>query len=151
MRRFPCPFYFIALLNNVISRYDIEITYIDFTDLEAVKNSIRPNTVLLYTEVIANPLTTVINIKEIADIAHNSNALLLVDSTFTTPSLITPLIHVADIVVHNLTKYFSGHSNVTAGSITSSSKKLIDKAYHFHIKYPWPTAQQSWSWVLSFF
>lgn len=123
----------IDLLDNIISRYGIETTYVDFTDLEAVKKAVRPSTVLLYTEVIANPLTTVVNIKEISEIAHRANALLLVDSTFTTPFLIKPLIHGADVVIHSLTKYFGGHSDVTAGSITAASKDLLDKVYNIQV------------------
>ncbi|WP_371367486.1 Cystathionine gamma-lyase [Sporomusa rhizae] len=123
----------IDLLDNVISRYGIQTTYVDFTDLEAVRKAVRPNTVLFYTEVIANPLTTVVNIKELSDIAHQASALVLVDSTFTTPFLIKPIVQGADVVIHSLTKYFGGHSDVTAGSITTATKELLEKVYNIQV------------------
>lgn len=120
----------IDLLNNYLSCYGIEASYVDFTDIEAVKAAIRPNTKILYTEIIANPLTAVVDIKAVADAAHEKGAMVIVDSTFTTPYVISPLDFGADLVLHSLTKYFSGHSDITAGSITGS-KKLVERAYSF--------------------
>jgi len=118
----------IELFNNMLTRFGVETTYIDFTDIEAVKNAIRPNTTILYTEIIANPLITVVDIEKIVDIAHKANALIMVDSTFTTPFVIKPLDFGVDIVIHSLTKFYNGHSDVTAGSVTAS-KLLINKMY----------------------
>lgn len=116
----------IELLETVLSRYGIYVTFADFTLPETVRSAICDQTVLLYTEVIANPLTYVTDIKKIAEIAHSAGALLAVDSTFTTPILIKPLDLGADLVLHSLTKYFGGHSDVTGGSITAS-QALIER------------------------
>ncbi len=118
----------IELLNNMLTRFGVETTYVDFTDIEAVKNAIRPSTTILYTEIIANPLITVVDIEKIVEMAHRANSIVMVDSTFTTPFVIKPLDFGVDIVIHSLTKFYNGHSDVTAGSITAS-KELINKMY----------------------
>ena len=118
----------IELLNNMLTRFGVETNYVDFTDIEAVKNAIRPSTAILYTEIIANPLISVVDIDKIVEIAHKANAIVMVDSTFTTPFVIKPLDFKVDIVIHSLTKFYNGHSDVTAGSITAS-KALIQKMY----------------------
>lgn len=116
----------IALLNDVLSRYGIEASYADFTDLPSVEQGIRSNTKLLYTEVIANPLTVIADIEAIAAIAKRHGLLTVVDSTFTTPCVFRPLDVGADVVIHSLTKYFGGHSDLTGGSITAS-KELVSR------------------------
>jgi cystathionine gamma-synthase len=112
----------IELFNDMLSRFGIDITYVDFCDIEAVKNSVRPNTRIFFTEIISNPLITVIDIEKIVDTAHKSGILVMVDSTFTTPLVIKPLDFGVDIVIQSLTKFYNGHSDVTAGSITSSAE-----------------------------
>lgn len=112
----------IELANNILSKFKIEVTYADFSDLRSIKQTIQPNTRILYVEIISNPLTQVADIDAIAGLAKEHGALTVVDSTFTTPFLIRPLAHGADIVIHSLTKYFGGHSDITGGSITASSK-----------------------------
>ena len=80
----------IELIENVLDRYNVEITFADFTNLEEVDKAVKDNTVLFYTEVIANPLTLVVDLPKVAEIAHKHNALVAVDSTFTTPFVIKP-------------------------------------------------------------
>ncbi|MGE5627071.1 MAG: trans-sulfuration enzyme family protein [Solirubrobacterales bacterium] len=134
----------IDFMNNYLSHYGIEATYVDFTNIEAVKKAIRPNTKILYTEIIANPLTVVVDIDAISNAAHEAGAMVIVDSTFTTPYVIKPLDHGADLVVHSLTKYFGGHSDVTAGSLTGNTN-LVDKAYSFqHLLGSCSDANSSW-------
>ncbi|MDU2064460.1 MAG: aminotransferase class I/II-fold pyridoxal phosphate-dependent enzyme [Sporomusaceae bacterium] len=118
----------IELFDRILMKLGVEVTYSDFTDIASVRAAIKPNTKMLYTEIIANPLIEVIDIDAIAELAHSIDALVLVDSTFTTPLAIRPLEHGADIVIHSLTKYFGGHSDITGGSITGSAK-LIKKIY----------------------
>ena len=118
----------IELFDNVLKKFGVEVTYSDFTNLDSIRASLQPNTKILYGEIIANPLIEVVDIEAVAKLAHSVGALVLVDSTFTTPLAICPLEHGADIVIHSLTKYFGGHSDITAGSITGSSK-LIKKIY----------------------
>lgn len=118
----------IELFDNLLQKFGVEVTYSDFTNIDSVRASLKPNTKILYGEIIANPLIEVVDIDALSELAHSIGALVLVDSTFTTPLAIRPLEHGADIVIHSLTKYFGGHSDITAGSITGSSK-LIKKIY----------------------
>jgi len=118
----------IELFDNILKKLGVEVTYSDFTDINSVRASLRPNTKIFYTEIIANPLIEVVDIDALSKLAHSIGALVLVDSTFTTPLAIRPLEHGADIVIHSLTKYFGGHSDITAGSITGS-EKLMKKIY----------------------
>lgn len=116
----------IELIEHKLINYGVEVTFVDFTDVEQVEKEIKENTVLLYTEIIANPLTLVVDIEKISEIAHKKNVLIIVDSTFTTPFVIKPIDKGVDIVIHSLTKYFGGHSDITGGSITST-KEIIKK------------------------
>lgn len=116
----------IELLDGMLHNYNVEVTYADFTDLEATESAFRSNTVLVYTEIVANPLTVIVDIEKIAEMAKRHGALTVVDNTFTTPFVIRPIDLGADIVIHSLTKYFGGHSDLTGGSITAS-EELIHK------------------------
>lgn len=116
----------IELADRMLKNFGIEVSFADFTDIQAVSGSIRPNTRMLYTEVIANPLTLVVDLDAVHQLTAEKNILLVVDSTFTTPFVFRPLQHGADIVIHSLTKYFGGHSDITGGSITAS-EALIRK------------------------
>ena len=108
----------IELFDRIVKKFGVEVTYVDLTDPDAVEQAIQKNTRLIYTEIITNPLIRIIDIDAITRIAHKAGALVVVDSTFTTPFAICPLDHGADIVVHSMTKYFGGHSDITAGCIT---------------------------------
>lgn len=88
----------------------------------------RPNTKLLYTEILSNPLLDVTDLAPIAEIAHQHNAKVMVDNTFTTPLLVKPLHLGADLVANSLTKSLNGHFDVTAGSLTVKDKCLMDHA-----------------------
>lgn len=111
----------IELFDNLLKKFNVEVSYCDFTDIDSVRAALRPHTKLLYTEIIANPLIEVVDINALTALAHNHGALVFVDSTFTTPFAIRPLDHGADLVIHSLTKYFGGHSDITAGSVTASA------------------------------
>lgn len=101
-------------------KYGVEATFVDTSDLDAVRAAIRPNTKLIHTEVIANPTTRVADIDALAAIAHNAGALLSVDSTFTPPGIFRPSEHGADYVVHSLTKYINGHGDAMGGAVLGS-------------------------------
>lgn len=105
-------------------RYGVEATFVDTSDLDAVRAAIRPHTRLIHTEVIANPTTRVADIDALAQIAHDAGALLSVDSTFTPPGLFRPLEHGADYVVHSLTKYINGHGDAMGGAVLGSAKLI---------------------------
>ena len=98
-------------------RYGIEATFVDITDLEAVRAALRPNTRLVCIEAIANPTTKVADVAAIADVVHEAGAILMVDSTYTPPPLYRPIADGADLVVHSLTKYINGHGDAMGGSV----------------------------------
>lgn len=116
----------IELMENMLVKFGVEVTYTDFTEIESIENNLKKNTVLLYTEIIANPLISIVDIEKIAKIAKENQILLIVDNTFSTPYIIQPLSYGADIVIHSLTKFINGHSDATGGSITAS-KNIIQK------------------------
>jgi cystathionine beta-lyase/cystathionine gamma-synthase len=107
-----------SLLRNVLSRFGVETSFVDITDLDAVRAAVRPATRIIYAETIANPTTAVADLRRLAEIAHDNGALLVVDSTLAPPVICRPLEHGADLVVHSATKYIGGHSDVTGGVVT---------------------------------
>ena len=114
----------VEVLEHILPRFGVEVSYADFTNPTAVEKAVRPGTSMLYSEIIANPLLTVIDPGAISAIAKQAGALFVVDSTFTTPFMIKPLEYGADIVIHSLTKFFGGHSDLTAGSVTCSAELM---------------------------
>lgn len=136
----------IELFDRIVKKFGVEVTYVDLTDPDAVEQAVQKNTRLIYTEIITNPLIRIIDIDAITRIAHKAGALVVVDSTFTTPFAICPLDHGADIVVHSMTKYFGGHSDITAGCITGP-KELMKKIYSDYLLFGGCLDPQS-SWLL---
>ena len=109
-----------AFLKNWLPKFKIEVSFVDITNLEEVKNSVRSNTKVIYTETVTNPLLQVSNIPELAKIAHESGALLMVDNTFT-PMIFTPAMLGADLVVYSMTKFINGKNDCVAGAICGSA------------------------------
>ena len=105
-----------------IGRYGHSVTFVETSDLEAVRAAVRPGeTGLLWIETPSNPLWSITDIAAISEIAHSVNALLCVDSTVSTPIFTRPIAHGADIVIHSATKYLNGHSDVVAGALAAAS------------------------------
>jgi cystathionine beta-lyase/cystathionine gamma-synthase len=107
-----------SLLRTVLSRFGVETTFVDISDPDAVRAAMRPATRIIYAETIANPTTVVAPLRQLAGIAHDGGALLVVDSTLAPPVICRPLEHGADLVLHSATKYIGGHSDVTGGVVT---------------------------------
>jgi methionine-gamma-lyase len=105
-------------------KYGIQATFVDTSDLDAVRAAIRPDTALVHTEVIANPTTRLADVAALAEIAHAAGALLSIDSTFTPPPLARPLDDGADLVIHSLTKYINGHGDAMGGSVAGSAELI---------------------------
>ena len=103
------------LLCYTLPRFGIETTFVDPRDLEAWRGAIRPNTKLLFGETLGNPGLDVLDIPSVAAIAHGAGLPLLVDSTFTTPWLLRPFDHGADLVYHSATKFLGGHGVAIGG------------------------------------
>ena len=108
----------------------VETTFVDITDLDAVKAAIRDNTKVLYTESVSNPTLRVANIPELAGIAREHGAKLVVDNTFS-PLILSPIALGADIVVHSITKFISGMSDVIAGAICGT-RDFIESLMDLH-------------------
>jgi methionine-gamma-lyase len=106
-----------TLLNCIMSRFGVESTMVDTSDLDAVRAAVRPNTKLFYVETPGNPTLVVSDLAAIAGIAHQVGARLIVDNTFLSPVLQRPLEFGADVVVHSLTKFLNGHADVVGGVI----------------------------------
>ena len=108
-----------ALLNHGLTRYGVEVSFIDTSNLEEVKSHLKENTVAVYLETPANPNLKVADIAAIAEIAHgyNKDIKVVCDNTFATPFLQRPLELGADVVVHSATKYLNGHGDVIAGFV----------------------------------
>ncbi|WP_428908536.1 cystathionine beta-lyase [Niallia sp. Krafla_26] len=117
------------MVTQVLVRLGISHTFVDMTDLEAVKKAIQPNTKLFYVETPSNPTLKVTDIAAICDIAKEHGALTFVDNTFLTPQYQKPLTLGADIVLHSATKFLAGHSDVVAGLAVVKDPELAQKLY----------------------
>lgn len=115
------------LFQRVFTEFGLEFSFVDMTDREATRAALRPNTRLLWMETPTNPLLKVVDIAEIARLAHEQHILVGVDSTFATPYLQRPLELGADLVMHSTTKYLGGHSDVVGGAIVTSDAPLYER------------------------
>jgi cystathionine gamma-lyase/cystathionine beta-lyase/cystathionine gamma-lyase/homocysteine desulfhydrase len=106
---------------QVLARYGLEFTWVDSTDLGAVRAAVRPATRMVYVETPTNPLMDVTDIAGAAAIAHEHGCFLVVDNTFLSPYLQRPIEHGADLVVHSTTKYLNGHSDSVGGVLVSTT------------------------------
>lgn len=118
-----------------MTRYGVEVTFIDTSDLNAVKAALKPNTCCVYLETPANPNLKISDIAEISKIAHKFNPEIMVvcDNTFATPYLQRPLELGCDVVIHSATKYLNGHGDVIAGFVCGK-KEFIDTVRMFGLK-----------------
>ncbi|MDR3258058.1 MAG: methionine gamma-lyase [Fusobacteriaceae bacterium] len=116
-----------SFLSHGLSKFDVEVSFVDTSNEAEVKKAMRDNTKIIYLETPANPNLKIVDIKKISKIAHtNPNTLVVVDNTFSTPYCQKPLQLGADIVVHSATKYLNGHGDVIAG-LAISRKDIIDQ------------------------
>jgi len=121
------------MLGTMLPKFGVETTFMDFTDLAAVKASMRPNTRIVFFETPCNPTMKIIDIAEIAKIAKAGGALSVIDSTFATPFLTRPIEFGIDIVLHSSTKYICGHGDAMGGVLVGS-KELIDMIWDVGLK-----------------
>ena len=116
-----------ALMCHGLTRFGIDVTFVDTSNLDEVKNAMKENTRVVYLETPANPNLKIVDIEALAKIAHtNPNTLVIVDNTFATPYMQKPLTLGADVVVHSVTKYINGHGDVIAGLVITN-KALADQ------------------------
>jgi O-acetylhomoserine (thiol)-lyase len=107
---------------HTLPRFGIEVTLVDFSDLENVRRAIKPNTKAVFAETIGNPKIDVLDIDGVAKIAHENGVPLIVDNTLATPYLVRPIEHGADVVVHSATKFIGGHGTAIGGVIVDGGK-----------------------------
>ena len=117
------------LLGYTMKRFGIETTFIDPRDMDAWRNNIRPNTKALFAETLGNPGLDVLDIDRVAAIAHEHHLPLMVDSTFTTPYLLRPFDHGADLVFHSATKFLCGHGTAVGGLLVDGGTFNWQAAY----------------------
>jgi cystathionine gamma-synthase/methionine-gamma-lyase len=114
------------LLSAHLPKFGVQVTLVDTTDLEAVKEAVRPGTRAVLVETPGNPLVSISDIEAISEIAHGVGATMLVDSTWSGLITQSPLRFGADVVIHSATKYINGHGDALAGAILGSKKFLAD-------------------------
>ncbi len=110
-----------AFLANYLKKFKIDVTFVNITDLESVKNAIQPNTKVIYTESMTNPMLQISDIPELAKISRKHGVKLVVDNTFA-PMILSPVQMGADIVVHSMTKFINGKNDTLAGAICASEE-----------------------------
>jgi cystathionine gamma-lyase len=118
------------VFTKVFARFGVKFSFVDTTDLKAVEAAFTPETKLVWIETPSNPLLKITDIRALSKLAHDRKAKLAVDNTFASPALQCPLALGADLVVHSMTKYLGGHSDVVGGAILTS-----DEALHKELKF----------------
>lgn len=117
------------LLAYTLKRFGIETTFVDPRNIDAWRTAIRPNTKILFAETLGNPGLDVLNIPAVAALAHENHLPLMLDSTFTTPYLLRPFDHGADLVFHSATKFLCGHGTAIGGLLVDSGQFNWQQAY----------------------
>ena len=135
-----------VLLNTIVNKFDIEVTFVDLPDLVAWQNSIQSNTKLFILETPSNPLGEVVDLRALSAISKKQNIILAVDNCVMTPALQKPLSWGADIVIHSATKYIDGQGRCLAGAIAGNSD-LLEEISSF-IRTTGPTLSAFNAWVV---
>lgn len=112
----------ITQLDVSLRRFGIDTTFVDGTDPADFEAAIRPETKALYTEIVANPSGQVADLEGLAEVAHRNDIPLVVDATLSTPYLIRPIEHGADIVIHSVTKFLGGHGTTLGGVVVEPGR-----------------------------
>ena len=117
------------IFNTIFAKYGLIFHFVDMQDPTAVEALVNANTKLIWVETPTNPMMNIIDIKAMAAIAHKANAMVCVDNTFATPYLQNPLDLGADMVMHSVTKYLGGHSDVVMGALVCNDDALANEMY----------------------
>jgi cystathionine beta-lyase/cystathionine gamma-synthase len=119
----------IRMYTGVLAKLGLEFSYVDTRDPERIRDAMRPNTRLVHVETPTNPLMRICDIRAAADIAHEGDALLMVDSTFASPFNQQPLALGADVCMHSSTKYLNGHSDIIGGVLVVNDDELAEEIH----------------------
>lgn len=117
------------ITTKVLSRFNIEFTFVDASNLDNIKAAVRENTKAIFLETPSNPLLKITDLKGAIEIAKSNELIVIVDNTFMSPYLQKPLDLGADIVVHSATKFIGGHSDVVGGLAVAKTEDLADRIY----------------------
>ncbi|MFA6806383.1 MAG: aminotransferase class I/II-fold pyridoxal phosphate-dependent enzyme [Bacteroidales bacterium] len=116
-----------VVMEQHFSRFGVQSSYVNTSDIENIKKEIRPNTKMIYIESPANPTMDITDISACAELAHSIGAILVVDNTFCSPYLQNPIDLGADVVLHSITKFINGHADIVGGIIIGRDKPIYDK------------------------
>ncbi|MBL6730134.1 MAG: cystathionine gamma-synthase [Bacteroidia bacterium] len=117
------------IFKTIFEKYGIKFHFVDMLDIENISKVVNNQTKLIWVETPTNPMMNIIDIEAVSKIAKSNDAMLAVDNTFATPYLQTPLDLGADIVMHSVTKYLGGHSDVVMGALICNDDKIADEMY----------------------
>ena len=134
------------LFTKYLSRFGIDTSFVDLTDIGAWEAAIRPETRLLFLETPSNPLTEMANIRLLADLAHDNSCWLAVDNCFCTPALQRPLELGADIVIHSATKYLDGQGRCIGGAVVGNAQLVGEEVFGV-LRTAGPTMSPFNAWV----
>ncbi|MFT5233546.1 MAG: methionine-gamma-lyase [Candidatus Krumholzibacteriia bacterium] len=122
-----------VILETEYPRFGVESTFVDTTDPENLKAAMQENTKLVFIETPGNPTLAMSDLAACAEISHAGGALMVVDNTFASPYLQNPLDHGADIVLHSMTKFINGHSDVVGGIVVAKDPKVLARLKKMHL------------------
>ena len=117
------------IFTKIFAKFDIKFHFVDMSDLNNISKLISSKTKMLWTETPTNPMLNIVDISALSKVAKKHNLIFVVDNTFATPYLQRPIEHGADIVMHSLTKYMGGHSDVVMGAIICNDDDIAEKLY----------------------
>jgi cystathionine beta-lyase/cystathionine gamma-synthase len=115
------------LFSKVLEKFGLQFTYVDTSNVDAVREAMRENTKVVYLETPTNPMMTITDLAACAEVAHSKGALVVVDNTFCSPFLQRPIELGADIVLHSTTKFLNGHSDSVGGVVVSNSDEIAQQ------------------------
>jgi len=135
-----------VLLTNIVAKFGIETTFVELSDLTAWEKAIKPETKLLFLETPSNPLTELVDITALAEIAHKRGCLLAVDNCLCTPALQQPIALGADIIIHSATKYIDGQGRCMGGAVCGTNDVVGEGVYGF-LRSAGPTMSAFNAWI----
>ncbi len=135
-----------VLLTNIVAKLGIETTFVELSELSAWEQAIKTETKLLFLETPSNPLTELVDISALADIAHKHGCLLVVDNCLCTPALQQPIVLGADIVIHSATKYIDGQGRCMGGAVCGTNDVVGEGVFGF-LRSAGPTMSTFNAWV----
>ena len=117
------------IFTTIFEKYGIKFHFVNMLDVHNIEEKINDKTKLIWAETPTNPMLNIIDVKKVCDLAHENNIMVGVDNTFATPYLQNPLALGADVVMHSVTKYLGGHSDVIMGALVTNDDKIAEEIY----------------------